>query len=69
MRRLAIGEIEHHFVDIAPSPAFRRIITLDDRMASGVIMLGGVLVRGVIAASDMAACAADAQVHPDVAGL
>src|SRR6202008_4460209 len=64
-----VGEIEHHLVDIAPPPALRRIIALNDRVAGRVKMLGRVLVRRLVAASDMAARATDSQVQPDVAGL
>ncbi len=32
VRRHAVGQIEHHFIDIAPAPAFRRIVAFDDRM-------------------------------------
>src|SRR5271163_4373997 len=67
--RLAVGEIEHHFVDVAPSPAFGRIVAFDDRMAGGVKMLGCVPVRRLVATSDMSACAAEPQMEPDVAGL
>jgi hypothetical protein len=43
--RGTVGEIEPYFVDVAPAPAFRRIITLDDRMPGGVKMFGGMAVR------------------------
>ena len=64
VRRLAVRQIEHHLVDVAPAPAFRRIVALDDRMAGGVEMLGRVLVRRIVAAADMAAGAAEPQMHP-----
>ena len=54
MRGLAVGEVEHDFVDIAPAPAFRRVVAFDERVAGGVEMLGGMLVRGTVAAADMA---------------
>src|SRR3954469_5331190 len=69
MRGLAVRQGEHDLIDIAPAPAFRRVITLDDRVLGGVEMLGGVLVGGIIAAPDMAARAADAKVQPYAAGL
>ena len=67
MRRHPVRQVEHHFVDEAPAPAFGRIIALDDRMLGRVEMLGRVLARRLIAAADMAAGAADAQVEPGVA--
>src|SRR5437868_6836349 len=69
MRRLALREIEQHLVDIAPAPAFRRIVAFDHGMAGGMEMRGRVLVRGIVAAADMAAGAADAQVQPAAAGF
>src|SRR5665213_3452483 len=49
VRRLAVGKIEHHFIDIAPAPTFGRIIALDDRMLRRVKMLGRMPVRRVVA--------------------
>src|SRR4051812_3286404 len=69
MRRLSLRQVEHHLVDITPAPAFRRIIALDDRMLGCMEMFCGVPVRGIVAAADMAAGAADPQVQPDAAGL
>ena len=62
-------QIEQHLVDIAPAPAFRRIVALDHGMAGRVEMRGGVFVRGIVAAADVAATAADPQVQPSVAAL
>ena len=42
--RGAVGEIEPYLVDVAPAPTFRRIITLDDWMAGGVKMFGGMAI-------------------------
>src|SRR6266700_2014078 len=64
MRRLPVRKIEQDFIDIAPAPAFRRIIALDDRMLGGVEVLGRVLVGGIVAAADMTAAAADPQMQP-----
>ena len=69
MGRHVVGQVEHHLVDIAPAPAFRRIITLDDWMLRPVKMLGRVTVRRLVTASHVPAGAADPQMHPDVAGL
>src|ERR1700722_12563463 len=69
VRRHAVGKIEHRFVDVTPAPSLRRIVALDDRVLGGVIMLGRVTVRRLVATAHMAAGAADPQMHPDVAGL
>src|SRR6478672_8601559 len=69
LRRDVLAEIEEDFVDIAPAPALRRVVALDDRMAGGVIMGGCVPVGALVAAADMPATAAQAQVNPPVAGL
>ena len=61
---VGVGQIDETLVDIAPAPAFGRIVALDDRMAAGVEMLGGVPVRRVIAAADMAAGPAQPQSAP-----
>ena len=57
--RLAIRQIEHHFVDVAPPPALGRIVAFDDRMAGGVKMLGRMPVRRLVATPDMSAGAAE----------
>src|SRR5260370_19133219 len=69
MRRLAVRQVEQHFIDIAPAPAFRRIVAFDDWMAGGVEMRRRVLVRGIVAAPDMTAAAADPQMQPSAAAL
>src|SRR5229473_594570 len=69
MRRLSVRKIEQDFIDIAPAPAFRRIVALDDRMLGGVEVLGRVLVGGIVAAADMTAAAADPQMQPLAAAL
>src|SRR5690606_2943426 len=60
LRRL-VWQRDFHFIDIAPAPAFRRVIAFDDRVRSGVEMRGGVPVRRIVAAADVAATAAQAQ--------
>ena len=40
----SIPEIKDHFVDVAPSPAFGRVVALDDGVLRGAEMLGGMLV-------------------------
>src|SRR5882757_4809840 len=64
MRRLAFRQVEQHLVDIAPAPTLRRIVALDHGMGGGMEMRGRVLVRGIVAAADMAAGAADPQMQP-----
>src|SRR4051812_44196331 len=69
VRCLPRRQVEHDFVDIAPAPALRRIVALDDRMPGGVKMFGRMLVGRIVAAADMAAAAADPQVQPRAAAL
>src|SRR2546428_9754499 len=64
VRRGAVGQVEGHFVDVAPAPPFRRIVALDDGVAARVEVLGGGPVRRVVAAADVAAGPAEPQVHP-----
>src|ERR1700730_11468896 len=64
MRRRAAAKVQTNFTDIAPSPPFRRIVAFDDGMAGLAKMLGGVTVWRAVAAADMAARQAEAQMHP-----
>ena len=64
MRRRAAAKVQTNFIDIAPSPSFRRIVAFDDGMAGLAKMLGGVTVWRAVVAADMAACPAEAQMHP-----
>lgn len=68
LRRL-IGKLHHDLVEIAPAPAFGRVIALDNRMSRGVKMRRRMLAYGLIAASDMAAFPAQAKMHPFLANL
>ena len=43
---------------------FARLERLDDGVSGGVIMFGGVFIGGAIAATDMSARQADAQMYP-----
>src|SRR5258706_6445949 len=63
------GQVEHHFVNIAPAPAFGRIIAFDDGMAAAVKMLGGMLAARLVAAADMAARPAHPEMKPFPAQL
>lgn len=69
VRSGAIAEIKHDLIDIAPAPAFGRIVTFDDRMTGRVKVPRGVAMRRVVATADMAASSAEAQMHPWRANL
>jgi hypothetical protein len=64
MRRRAAAKVQTNFIDIAPSPPFRRIVAFDDGTVGLAKMLGGVTVWRAVAAADMAARPADSQMHP-----
>jgi len=64
MRCHTIGEIEHDFIGIAPSPPFRRIVAFDYGVARRMKMFAGVTVGGTIAATDMAAGTAEPEMEP-----
>lgn len=64
MWRHAVGEVEHHLVQVAPAPAFRRIISFDDRMFRPVKMLCRMFMWRGIAASHVSASPANSQMHP-----
>src|SRR6266481_4675635 len=69
MRGLAPRQVEQHLVNITPAPSLGRVVTFDDRMARGMKMLGRVLVRGIVATTDMAARATNPQMQPFTAAL
>src|SRR5580704_11742885 len=69
VRGLAVGKVEHQLVDVAPTPALGRVISLDDRVPGGVEVRRRVTVGGRVAAADMPAGAADPKVHPGRADL
>src|SRR6185312_4694378 len=64
VRGHAVRQVEHRTIHIAPAPSLRRVIPFDDRMAGGMKMCRRVPMRGVVAATHMAAGAAEAQVDP-----
>ena len=64
MRRLA-WKIDFDVVDVAPAPAFRRVVALDDGMTARFKVPTGVSMRRLIAATDMPALAAESQVYPN----
>src|SRR6267143_6893119 len=53
-------------VNVAPAPALPRLERGDDRMPGFLEMLGGVLVLRIVAAADVPARPAQAQMHPGV---
>jgi hypothetical protein len=61
--------LEHNLVDVAPAPVFARLEGLNDRVIRCVKMLRRMLVFGRIAAADVPANEAYAQMHPGIAGL
>jgi hypothetical protein len=65
-RKKGSGEIEFEFVDEAPAPGFAGFEGLHDGVLGGMKMFGGVLVFGGIAAADVAALEAQAEVDPGV---
>ena len=69
MRRGVAVQIDPDLVDIAPSPAFRRIVAFDNRMSGGVKMLPRVLPGGIIAAANVTAVPTDPQMHPWASAL
>src|SRR5258708_17238978 len=62
-------QLEHQLVRVAEKPVLTRLEGLDHRMLRGVVVLGGVLVLRTVAAADVAALHAEAEVDPDVTHL
>src|SRR5467141_708920 len=62
-------QLHRHLIDVAPAPAFPRLERGDDRMLRGVKVLGGMLILGFVAAADVSADPAQAQMHPGIAHL
>jgi hypothetical protein len=60
----ALAELHHHFIYVAPGPEFARLYGPHHRMMSCCEMLRGVLVFRVVAAPNVTADEALAQVHP-----
>ncbi len=60
------SKLEHHLVDVTPTPVFSRLKRLDNWVVSRVEVFGGVLILGRIAATNMPAFEAEAQVYPRV---
>jgi hypothetical protein len=64
LRRGVPVQIDRDLIDIAPSPAFRRIVALNDRMSGRVKMLPRVPPGGLIAAANVTAVPTDPKMHP-----
>jgi len=63
LRRL-IRQFHHRLVEIAPAPALRRIIALDNGMSRSMEMRRRMLSDGLVAAPDMAAFPAEPKMDP-----
>jgi hypothetical protein len=66
-RRFGLGKVEFDVVDVTPTPVFAGFERTHDGMLGAVEVLGGVLVFGGVAASDVAALHAQAEMHPGIA--
>jgi hypothetical protein len=62
-------ELKLDLIDVAPSPVFTWFNRFHDGMFGRMKMFGGVFVFGRVAAPDMAATQAEAQVNPGVVHL
>jgi hypothetical protein len=61
--------LNFHLVRVAPSPVLTRFEGLDDRMMNFSEVRRGMLVPGVVAAADVSARKAEAQVNPAIPHL
>src|ERR1700730_7944729 len=69
-RRRSSFHLKEEVLGVAPPPVLARLVGADYGMAGvGLPMPGGVTARGVVAATDVPAAHAHAQVHPVAAGL
>jgi hypothetical protein len=62
-------EIKFHLIHVAPAPILSRLEGPDNGVTYGVKVLCRMFVLRRVAASDVAAYHAKAQVHPDIAHL
>src|SRR5690606_17110566 len=60
-------DLEHHLVEVAPEPVLARLEALDEGVAGGVVMGGGVAAGRAVAAPDVAARGAAPEVDPAAA--
>jgi hypothetical protein len=63
------GQIKQGLIDIAPSPTLARLDGARDSVLAVMKMFRGVLAYGRIAAADMPARKAHAEMHPLLAGF
>jgi len=64
--KCALRRLEHDLIDITPAPIFTGLEGLDNGMAARMEMFGSVLVFRRVAAANMPANKAFAQVYPRV---
>jgi hypothetical protein len=64
LRRGVAVQIDPDDIDITPTPTFRRIVALDDRVSGGAKMLPRVLPGGIITAANVTAVPTNPQMHP-----
>lgn len=64
-----LGKIELNLIYVTPSPGLPGLEGTHDGMACAMIVFGGVLVAGGVAAADMAALQTKAQMNPAVSRL
>lgn len=64
-----VAQIDEHFIEVAPTPTLRRIIAFDDGVLGRVKMFMCVPIGRIVAATDVAAAAANSQMHPRTAAL
>ena len=63
------SQVEEHFIHVAPAPTFGRIITLDDRVTSCMIMTGRMTTWRLIATTNVPASPADSKMNPFATGF
>ena len=64
LRSDVAAEIEHHLVDITPSPTFRWIVALDDGMTGGMEVCRSVAAGRLVAAPNMTTGPTNSKMHP-----
>jgi hypothetical protein len=60
------SKLEHYLIDVTPPPLLPWLEGLHDWVVRRVKVFGGVLILGIIAAANMPAFEAEAQVHPRI---
>jgi hypothetical protein len=64
-----VHSLHKRLVYVTPAPIFAGLERLNDGVTTGVVMLGGMLVGGGVAAADVAAGEADPQMDPPATGF